>query len=345
MFRSLLDIEPFTRLRSLTVQFITGYDLCCFLVYIRRFSLTSLTLRSAIIDPLHKERIAQCLSAIIAQPTFVRLDLLCYELCDRIGQLKWPSQCKLRSMTMEFYTAKRLLDFLRHALDLRTLVLGTRVDDVSSQLEDADTSLFTPHQRLSHLTLSNWSLSMHEIQSLLSFMPSLTHLTLISTHPSVLDGSRWEDLIEMHLSALIKFKFSIDAYRSQSEKETVESVLNELIVPFRTPFWTEEKRLLIISNFFPTKESIEIYTSPTCVSLYHHVSDRKTRTISNFEREDQHGRVLEEVNVFFPDLSQIRDDEEMSQVNHHCSIFLSHDPLFAVHRERGIDGSVHSVSL
>jgi hypothetical protein len=81
--------------------------------------------------------------------------------------------------------------------------------------------------------------------------------------------------------------------------------MDEMMAPYRTPFWTEAKRWLVICNFFPTTGSVEMYTSPICISSYNHLFDPRTMTISNFERGDQHSTVLETVNELIVDLAHI----------------------------------------
>jgi hypothetical protein len=97
----------------------------------------------------------------------------------------------------------------------------------------------------------------------------------------MMDLSQLEDLIDPKLPFLNKFEFYTRSVHAVSEKETAESALDEMIAPFRTPFWTEEKRWLIICNFFPTRERLEMHTSPMFTSFYNHISDPQTMTISN----------------------------------------------------------------
>jgi hypothetical protein len=65
---------------------IDGEDLTYFLRHARRFPITSLQLRSTIHHSLHTKQISQYLSSIIAQPTLLRLPLLCHDLCEWIDR-------------------------------------------------------------------------------------------------------------------------------------------------------------------------------------------------------------------------------------------------------------------
>ena len=277
-------LHLFTRLRSLTLLNIDRKDLHYFLRHVSGCSLTSLALRSTIHNQRAMEQIVQRLSSIIGQPTFLRLRLLNRSLCELIDQLQWPIECKLRSLTMEFYTEKRSLDVLRHASNLETLELGKRIESASNELESTENSLVPPHRRLTSLILSNCSLSMYEMQTLLSLTPSLIHLRIISTDHSIISGSRWYDLIETRLSALTKFEFYIQ-WSLQRHGDALQSRLTSFMASFCTLFWTTEKRWPITYNWFPNHTTGEIYTLPICKLNYVHRADPNILTASNFVRE------------------------------------------------------------
>jgi hypothetical protein len=78
----------------------------------------------------------------------------------------------------------------------------------------------------------------------------------------MIDGSQWEYLIKTEVPALNKLQFHISFFHLLSENKSVESVLSELIAPFRTPFWTKEKRWHVIRNVLSISNEVEMYTSP-----------------------------------------------------------------------------------
>ena len=217
----------------------------------------------------------------------------------------------------------RMIDRLPH---LETLVL----DNVSNSflhVRDAAEDWFSSTcPRLTSLTLSSVSMQMDELQSLFSQTPSLRHLKVVIRSHDMTDGSRWEEIIKSQLPELNKLEFYTNFSHCLSENESAESLLNEMIVPFRSPSWTEEKRWRVICNVFPTDEKLEIYTSPICTSQYTQVFDPKTMSISNFERETQYSTVLETVNELSVDLCRILADDRVSTV-HHSSTFLSSDRI------------------
>lgn len=287
VFRSLIDIDLFTRLRSLTLLKISGRDLCPLLEHVRRCSLTSLTIDSKWCDPKEQQQIAQCLSSIIDQPAFLRLQLLSEGLCRLIDQLEWPVHCKLKYLTMTFFTKNQVFEILFHAANLQTLVLGTRIQSmVNNRNSGAEISL-TPYSRLTSLIMSSrWQLT-DTILSLLSFTPCLRHLKIVSTDVNWLAGSRCEELIKSKLPALSKLQFYSSSHLRRSEEETEESTLNRLMSPFRTSFWTKEKRWSVTCNWLLTQEMVEIYTSPLCTRNYNYYADPDMQTVSNFATEDR----------------------------------------------------------
>jgi hypothetical protein len=178
---------------------------------------------------------------------------------------------------------------LAHSPQLETLVLGEESDVISRDLPTPTYWFSTPPSRLTSLTLFNPTLNINELLSAVSNTRSLRHLKIVTSSLDIINGSRWEELIKTELPALNKFEFYTRGVRCRSEKETAESLLNETIFPFRMPFWTEEKRWLVICDFFPTEEKLEMYTSPICTSCSVHLPDPTMHTICNFEREkDQH---------------------------------------------------------
>ena len=326
LFRSLVDISRFTRLRSLSLLNIDGPDLCVFLKHAKNCSLTSLIIQLRSIRYTPPEEIAQNLLSIIGQPSFVRLELfLDDQQSSLIREVKSPVPCKLQCLKIRWKTLTGVPEMIAGSPDLETLVLKCEKRDPfrSDKLKGRDL-LSAPCPRLISLTLSNSFLEMDKVESILSQMPSLRHLKIITDSLDTMDGCRWEEMIKIQLPFLNKFEFYTRSFLCRSTEKMLKSILNEMIVPFSTSFWTEEKRWLVICNYFSTTGEPEIYTSPICISNYSHVFDSKTMTISNFEREDQHSTVLESVNELRVNLCRIHADDRVSKLNHSTKL-LSHD--------------------
>ena len=279
-------------------------------------SLTSLTLDSRWCNTREQQQIAEHLSSILGQPTFVRLRLLSEGLCELIDQLEWPAECKLQYLTMEFFTEKQVNEILLRASDLRRLVLGTRVGFMSHNPNTAAEISFTLHPQLTSLSISSRCQSIDTIFSLFSCTPCLRHLRIVNTHESFLNASRWEDLIKTKLPVLHDFEFYF-RFSLIWNRQTMPVRLNHLMSPFHTPFWTNEKRWPITFNFFPSLNLGEIYTSPICTSSYTYFRDQSAMSFSTFAVKDRLPSKCDEVNQLRVDLSKVTDpDERVSQLNH-----------------------------
>ena len=125
-------------------------------------------------------------------------------------------------------------------------------------------------------------------------------------------------MIKTKLPLLNKFEFYTRSERYRS-RDNAESVLNEMIAPFRTSFWRDEKRWRVTCELVSTENriTITIYTSPMCSSQYTDLSEQKTKTISNFDSNDQHSTVrLEAVTELRVQLYEILIENQVSGVKH-----------------------------
>ena len=295
VFRSLVNIDLFTRLRSLTLLNIDGSSLCRFLRHARRCSLTSLTLRSHINDPNQKREIVQHLSSIIGQPNLVRLAALDCHLSVLMNELEWPNQPTLRHLTVAWNYHLPMSKILDRLPNLTTLVLNEESEDRCSSSSVSEERFSTTYSRLTSLTISNkWRLLTYA-RSLLSHTPSLTYLKITGARDSIIDGSRWEELIKTKLPALTKFEFHEISNQWMSNREISETLLNRVMVPFRSPFWTEEKRWLVIGTWHPVDQRIEIYTPLVCTPDYLPSCRPKTITMTNFDTQGQYYTKYEDV--------------------------------------------------
>ena len=294
-FLSLVDISHFTRLRSLTLLDINEQDLFLFLEHASRCSLTALTIRTNSEEYQEIEGVEGHLLSIIAQPSLRCLELFSSDLCRRISKFKWPVQCKLQYLAMTYCSERRMSKILHLTSDLQTLVVGNEIESMSKNWNNAGRIPLTPQSSLTFLVLSNCSLSMDDLFSLLSSTPSLRHLKIINKGRAFLNGYRWEELIKTKLPALNKFEFHI-SFDLLHVANPLESDPNYYMKSFRTPFWTGEKRWAVICNFVPTTRVGQIYTSPICTSTYTYFPAETTTNLSNFGIDVWHPTVYEAVN-------------------------------------------------
>ena len=201
---------------------------------------------------------------------------------------------------------------------LEMLELGDETQQFVYYYHQAQEWFSTPCRRLTSLTLKNFILQTDKLQSALSQTPCLRYFKIITSSLEMMDGSRWEQMIKTKLPLLNKFEFYTrsERYRSQGN---VESVLNEMIAPFRTSFWRDEKRWRVTCELVSTENriTITIYTSPMCSSQYTDLSELKTKAISNFDSNDQHSTVrLEAVTELRVQLYEILIENQVSRVKH-----------------------------
>ena len=215
---------------------------------------------------------------------------------------------------------------INHLPDLETLVLDHISNTLFGSPPEPKDWFHVLCPRLTSFSLWHLSLEMTELELLFSQTPSLRHFKFVIGSHSMIDGSQWEYLIKTKVPALDKLEFHISVYRLLSENKSVESVLSEMIAPFRTPFWTTEKRWHIICNVLSISNEVEKYTSPICRSPYMHEFGPTMKSISNFERENYDSTVLEIVNELHVDLDGLLADDRVSHL-HHCSALLSVDRM------------------
>jgi hypothetical protein len=125
---------------------------------------------------------------------------------------------------------------INHLPDLETLVLDHISNTLFGSPPEPKDWFHVLCPRLTSFSLWNLSLEMTEVELLFSQTPSLRHFQFVIGSLSMIDGSQWEYLIKTKVPALNKLEFHISFYRLLSENKSVESVLSDMIAPFRTPF-------------------------------------------------------------------------------------------------------------
>jgi hypothetical protein len=226
IFLSSVDINHFTRLRSLTLLNIDGEDLCSFLKHAERCSLTCLALESrsrySLKEEEEKEEIVQRLSSIIAQSSLLRFELLSVDLCDLIVLFKWSVPCRVRYLRIVCQTGKPVSQIIDRSHELETLVLDDGSSILTCNLRTPEEWCYRRFRRLTSLTVSNFSLEMDQIESILSHTPSLRHLKIVTSQPRMMDLSQLEDLIDTKLPILITSSnsthVSFMAYRRKKQR-------------------------------------------------------------------------------------------------------------------------------
>jgi hypothetical protein len=289
-FFSLFNIHRLTQLHSLSIWKAEESDLNAILHHIITIAqVNSFSIYSPL--PNNSVETLSLLSQIIAQST-LRHVVLKFDLGDK-DELLWPVQCAVEKLDIGSCTSKQLSSILRHSPRLHTLALNDcKVDLIDGSL------IFTPFRQLTHLTFHQTTISINNLEFILSLTPSLTHLYLRSlrTCSKFLHRlSQWEYFIRDKLSHLQKFKFYVTC--DKFEVNSIES----LIDGFRTPFWLKEKHWPITCEFrycFLCSE-LTIYSSSKSRNYFPHQYD---------------------FNAIFCSTSTAIDDDKVKIDNHWCVV-------------------------
>jgi hypothetical protein len=251
-FISFFDVCRFTRLRSITFRQITGMDIEKLSQHLNINFLVSLS-----IDSCEKEstKTLAFLSSAITQRTIRKLSL--NNSSYLLDHISWPIQCTLEHVRMDICVYGQYFTILHQLTHLQTFVMDDcKMNESSNKIVS---SAYSP--ALSCLVINKCSLSMEDLELLLSQTPTLSYLKLSSCDrivDSMFDGYNWEQFIRTKLHLLNKFELFL-SYIDETNDDN--NSLNSLIAPFRTPFWLNDKRWFIICDYLFESEMIRLYTT------------------------------------------------------------------------------------
>ncbi|CAF1648333.1 unnamed protein product [Rotaria magnacalcarata] len=181
------------------------------------------------------------------------------------NNILWTVQSHLQNLMIRDCTYEQYFFILNQLPCLKTFAIrDCLVKHTNGKSLISATSTF--QSSLESLTMNDCSLSLENFELLLQPINTLRHLKLISRSrilDSMFDGYRWENIIRTKLPALCNFQcfFSYIAFASSTHASNIES----LIVPFRAPFWVQEKRWLVCCACVLRHSNIWLYTTPICV--------------------------------------------------------------------------------
>ncbi len=113
------------------------------------------------------------------------------------------------------------------------------------------------------LSINDCHLSINDIQSVISQVPSLAYLKLRSHRnhfDSAFNGSFWEKFIQTNLPSFIKFQFFFSYTMNQND---VLIDMDSLIQTFRTSFWSHN----IQCDYNIQQRIINLYTTPISIDF------------------------------------------------------------------------------
>lgn len=258
-FHSICNICHLTRLHSLNIQYIGEKDLVELFEMLNTNTLTSLSIGS------YEKDISKILLHIISAIDKFRIQKLFLNQFNYvIKHMSLPVDCTVTHLEIgachydEYITVLQRLPNLQKML-MKECVINDKNATTTANSDIKFCSL------LKSLTITEFSLSAQQLESLISFTPELVHLKLTALKYRNFDyvfyGMYWENFIRSNLSSLKKFEICF------CSGTNAVNDLAELITPFRTPFWTKEKHWLIACAFFVHHNNkIWLYTLP--ISVY-----------------------------------------------------------------------------
>lgn len=258
-FHSVCDIRRFTRLRSLTLESVVGKNLAQLFPLMNSNKLTSLS-----VDPYHRS-VSDVLVHITSAVEKFRIRKLCLnELNHVINQMSWPADCTLTHLEIGACRYDEYIAIPQRLPNIQTIVMKECVMNDNDAIVALSSDV--KFRSLKSLTITNFSLSAQQFESIISLTPSLVHLKITSPKyrkfDYVFDGSYWEDFIRINLLSLKKFEICFHT----RTKEVAD--LAELIAPFRKSFWLEEKRWLVACAFIMWHDDdIWLYTLPISMDI------------------------------------------------------------------------------
>ena len=251
LFLSLIQIERFTRLHSLSLSSVKDGKLDRILRNVNSNTLTSLSLSST---SLFTKSTMTLLSSTIAKNS---LRQLYFDINTAIiDQILWPVQCTIEKLTIHGCTDVQILVILRQSPFLRRLSLKNfelnRIDQAS---------MANPFRQITSLILDCRNTLMKMLELFLYLTPSITHLGLNCLNFSancLRRFSECEQFIQKQLPLLNTFTYCIQC--PNYDDDDIES----LILPFRTEFWLKQKRWFVTCKYIidSSNRSVTLQSSP-----------------------------------------------------------------------------------
>ena len=256
LFISLVRLQQFTRLLSLTLLEIDEGQLNFILKSIKLNSITSLSFSIREYDDKQIKITTVLLSLAVASSTVHRLEFGIEPT--RMSKILWPNYCTIQYLTLNNYISiDHFYTILQNSLHLHTLIMS----HIPREMTKNSSSIFFP--QIKSLTIKDFRETIHELEIFLLLTPSLDYLKLIGGK-KMMDGKRWEQFIQINLPQLDKFEFYFIEYTSRI-LTTIDVELT--ISSFQTPFWTEHKKWFVSCECdIDGSYRIDLYSIPICKS-------------------------------------------------------------------------------
>ena len=256
-FESLFEIRRFNRLRSLTLDGVNHAKLNDLLQKIPNGALMSLSIRGSEWDT----------SAFLPNiATQFQLQKLILRDADFTGKVfPWPLNRNLTQLTIGSCTLSQYVVILHYLPCLQIFTMKNYSIDNACNETIASLSGPVCSSSLKSLTLSDYSLRFEELDLLLSLTPKLNHLKLVCNWQRLEHLRNFcylEKIIQTKLPLLSKLEFFVSYIHDLIRTNDLTPSIKSLIVPFRRPFWLEEKQWYVTCDYLIHCRTIRLFTTP-----------------------------------------------------------------------------------
>ncbi|CAF3339835.1 unnamed protein product [Rotaria sp. Silwood2] len=247
-----IDINQFTRLRSLTFIHINGIELD------KLFS--TMTINSLISMSIDLCHISNVQTLIPLSSQFNNLSLSQFALHEVNKGIRWimsPSIDKLKYLQIDICSYNEYVTILYHLPNLRIL----RIKNFTMNESTLNLNVQF-YSSLKSLLITNSLITSVQLESLVKLTPKLQYLMIkndkLRKFDSMFDGLFWEQLIRNQLTLLDKldFFFCTSSYNDQIND------LRSIVLPFQTPFWMTKTCCSVTCTFLIELCQIWLYTTP-----------------------------------------------------------------------------------
>lgn len=254
LFLSRFNIKDFVRLSSLTLDNIDDVDLRKLMSTI---SLKSLKYLSIDCPKGCRTETHHLLKSLLVGHSLQRLSLGSRSLCKILTQ---NNVTNLKHLTLNACRLSQIEEILSLSTSLETLILTKVRMDADDDLQNIDSPFNSP--KLIFLSVSSSFLTMDAFVNFFNWLipgsKQLEHLRIISDRDdeTFFDGSRWESLLST--TSLSQFQFHFRA------NLTTNDSINEILLPFRSNFWLNEKRWYVACDKHRILNQSVLYSIPWC---------------------------------------------------------------------------------
>ncbi|CAF1063116.1 unnamed protein product [Adineta steineri] len=286
-FLSSVRIYRFTRLRSLILRDVDESQATNILTRIKVDQLNSFVIKIQKYDQRRKMTTVKLMTTIISQLHLQKLDIQIES--ERFGLIKWLEKSTLRDLSINGnMTFHNLCTIMQCSPQLRALT----IQQVLPFMDNTNNSIC--FLQLTSLTIAEIHINIDQLESFLLFTPSLTHLKMIG-EINILDGTRWEQFIQIRLPMLDRFELLVWIYHTFPQTlQDIESIIKS----FRSLFWIEHKKWFFTCEYdIESSKKIYLYSLPICQTTMKYIPSSQrmslsTTTTSNLSRMDNVENVI-----------------------------------------------------